>query len=73
MKRFRRELSEADIRSIRRWRAWSICLYVVIIAALMGAGSLVPRSGDTGRSQSASIGQISAAKPTGLSARVGAE
>jgi hypothetical protein len=70
MKRYRPELSVADRKTWRQWKAWSICIYIVIIGALMGIGSLVPRSSDTESVHSASIDQISLSKKTGLSARV---
>jgi len=71
MKRHLRELSPTDRKTWRQWKAWSICIYTLIIAVLLGIESLVSRSGDAGRSHSASISQDSWSKQTVVSARAG--
>jgi hypothetical protein len=69
MRRYRPELSPADWKTWRQWTAWSICIYIMVVAAVMWIGSLVTSSSDTQRSHSASMDQIPLSKQTGLSAR----
>jgi hypothetical protein len=71
MKRFVRELGPEARREWRRWQGWWICFYTVIVVALIGIGSLAPRSDGTELAQSLSINQNPAVKQPGMSARVG--
>jgi len=71
MKRFVRELNPADRKKWRKWQAWWICFYAVLVAALIGIGSLVPRSGDTELAQSTPTVQQHVVERPEVSARIG--
>lgn len=69
MQRLLPKLSAADRKTWRQWKAWSICIYILIIAVLLGIESLFSRSGETERS--ASISQDWWSKQKEVSARAG--
>jgi hypothetical protein len=71
VKRYVRRLSPEARREWRRWQAWWICFYTVIVVALVGIGFLVPGSDDTGHARSLPVNESPVATQPGMSARVG--
>jgi hypothetical protein len=71
MKRYVQRLSPEARREWRRWQAWWIGFYTVIVVALVGIGFLVPGSDDTGHVRSLPMNESPVATQPGMSARVG--
>jgi hypothetical protein len=71
MKRYVQRLSPEARREWRRWQAWWICFYTVIVGALIGIGFFGPAPDDTGLAQSLPVNQSPVAKQPGMSARIG--
>ena len=57
MKRYVQDMTPEERRAWREWQAWWTCLYAVVIGALIGIGTFIPRSDDTELAQSAPIVQ----------------
>ena len=71
MKKYVQRLSPEARREWRRWQAWWICFYAVIVGALIGIGFLAPAPDDTGLAQSLPVNQGPVAKQPEMSARIG--
>jgi hypothetical protein len=71
MKRYVQRLSPEARREWRRWQAWWICFYTVIVVALVATGFLAPGSDETGQARSLPTNQGPVAAQPGISARVG--
>jgi hypothetical protein len=71
MKRYVQEMNQEARRAWRKWQAWWTCFYAVVIAALIGIGSLVPRSDNAELAQSAPTVQPRGVERAGVPVDVG--